>query len=151
MDIAKIENGNIVAVDNYRKMFPNVSFPASGPNDGFLESNSCKRVKVRETIDKATQKIVPADPYIDGEWVKTYTVVNLTQEEKDELSNQQTEIKEKSVRDQRDRLLAETDYLALSDNTLTTEMTTYRQALRDITSHANYPNLGVDDWPTKPE
>jgi len=55
------------------------------------------------------------------------------------------------VREQRDRLLAETDYLALSDNTLTSDMTTYRQNLRDITN-------GVDtvdkcnniDWPTKP-
>ena len=50
----------------------------------------------------------------------------------------------------RDDLIAETDYLALSDNTLTAEMTTYRQALRDITSHANWPNLDDADWPTKP-
>jgi hypothetical protein len=50
----------------------------------------------------------------------------------------------------RDDLLAETDYLALSDNTLTAEMTTYRQALRDITSHANWPNLEEADWPVKP-
>jgi hypothetical protein len=50
----------------------------------------------------------------------------------------------------RDGLIAETDYLALSDNTLTTEMATYRQALRDITSHANWPNLEEADWPTKP-
>ena len=56
-----------------------------------------------------------------------------------------------SVRAKRNGLLAETDYLALSDNTLTSDMTTYRQNLRDITN-------GVDtvdkcnniDWPTKP-
>jgi len=55
------------------------------------------------------------------------------------------------VRIKRDRLIAQTDYLALSDNTLSAEMTTYRQALRDITN-------GVDTvekcnnitWPTKP-
>jgi hypothetical protein len=29
-------------------------------------------------------------------------------------------------------------------------MTSYRQALRDITSHANWPNLTDADWPTKP-
>ena len=39
----------------------------------------------------------------------------------------------KRVREKRNELLAETDYLALSDNTLSDEMTTYRQALRDIT------------------
>ena len=38
-----------------------------------------------------------------------------------------------ALRAERDQLLAETDYLALSDNTLSAEMTTYRQALRDIT------------------
>jgi hypothetical protein len=29
-------------------------------------------------------------------------------------------------------------------------MTTYRQALRDITTHADWPNLADSDWPTKP-
>jgi len=36
------------------------------------------------------------------------------------------------LRSKRNRLLAETDYLALSDATLTSDMTTYRQALRDL-------------------
>ena len=51
----------------------------------------------------------------------------------------------------RDRKLAETDFYALSDVTMSAEMTTYRQALRDITTHANWPNLEEADWPTKPE
>jgi hypothetical protein len=51
----------------------------------------------------------------------------------------------------RDAKLAETDFYALSDVTMSAEMTTYRQALRDITSHANWPNLEEADWPTKPE
>ena len=36
------------------------------------------------------------------------------------------------LRAERDSCLAETDYLALSDSTLTDEMRTYRQALRDL-------------------
>ncbi|MBM93585.1 MAG: hypothetical protein CMF51_02390 [Legionellales bacterium] len=52
------------------------------------------------------------------------------------------------LRIERNRLLAETDYLALSDNTLSAAMTTYRQALRDITDNAT----SLDDvtWPEKP-
>jgi hypothetical protein len=50
----------------------------------------------------------------------------------------------------RDSKLAETDFYALSDVTMSAEMTTYRQALRDITSHSNWPNLEDADWPTKP-
>ena len=39
-----------------------------------------------------------------------------------------------NLRTKRNKLLADTDYLALSDNTISAEMTTYRQALRDITN-----------------
>jgi len=56
-----------------------------------------------------------------------------------------------SVRTQRDAKLAETDFYGLSDVTMSAEMTTYRQALRDITDHANFPHLQDADWPTKPE
>jgi len=38
------------------------------------------------------------------------------------------------LRIKRNSLLAQTDYLALSDQTMSAEMTTYRQALRDITN-----------------
>ena len=38
------------------------------------------------------------------------------------------------LRAKRNKLLADTDYLALSDNTMSAEMTTYRQSLRDITN-----------------
>ena len=55
-----------------------------------------------------------------------------------------------SNRTKRDGLLADTDYFALTDVTMDSAMTTYRQALRDITTHADWPNLGDDDWPTKP-
>jgi hypothetical protein len=53
-----------------------------------------------------------------------------------------------SLRRVRDGKLAETDYFALSDQTMSAAMTTYRQALRDITDNAT----SLDDvtWPTKP-
>lgn len=55
------------------------------------------------------------------------------------------------VRSKRDRLLAETDYLALSDNTLSSDMSTYRQALRDITNGVDtVDKCNAITWPTKP-
>jgi hypothetical protein len=54
------------------------------------------------------------------------------------------------MRAKRDGLLADTDWMALSDVTMSADMTAYRQALRDITSHANFPYLEEADWPTKP-
>tara|TARA_E500000318_G_scaffold73471_1_gene68124 strand:+ start:593 stop:1087 length:495 start_codon:yes stop_codon:yes gene_type:complete len=56
----------------------------------------------------------------------------------------------KSNRSQRDKLLTETDWWAVSDRTMTSEQTTYRQALRNITTHSDWPHLQEDDWPTKP-
>ena len=85
-------------------------------------------------------------PIYGNDWVLTRTVVDLTA---DEIAANNAATAETN-RGKRNELLAETDYLALSDMTLSAEMTTYRQALRDITSHANWPNLSDDDWPTKP-
>ena len=52
------------------------------------------------------------------------------------------------LRAERNARLAETDYLALSDLTLTDEMRTYRQALRDLPANTADPANPV--WPVKP-
>jgi hypothetical protein len=54
----------------------------------------------------------------------------------------------KELRRQRDQLLTETDYLALSDSTLTDDMRSYRQALRDLPANTVDPVNPV--WPVKP-
>ena len=54
----------------------------------------------------------------------------------------------KTLRTKRNQLLSETDYLALSDSTLTDEMRTYRQALRDLPANTTDPANPV--WPVKP-
>lgn len=64
-----------------------------------------------------------------------------------ELENEQ---KLKNLRNKRNELLAETDHHGLSDVTMSTEMTNYRQALRDITK--TYSSMDDEGfvWPTKP-
>ena len=55
------------------------------------------------------------------------------------------------LRVQRNQKLAETDYLALSDNTLADNMKTYRQQLRDLTSGLDtVDKINNVTWPTKP-
>ena len=53
-----------------------------------------------------------------------------------------------AVRRDRDRRLSQTDYLALSDQTLSSQMASYRDSLRDVPED----NADVDNinWPTKP-
>jgi hypothetical protein len=53
-------------------------------------------------------------------------------------------------RDIRNSLLAETDWMAGSDVTMSNDWKTYRQALRDLPTHSNWPDLKDEDWPTKP-
>ena len=55
------------------------------------------------------------------------------------------------LRSQRDQLLADTDHYALSDVTLTDDMTAYRKALRDLpASYDNSSVVGTITWPSKP-
>ena len=53
------------------------------------------------------------------------------------------------LRQERNRILAESDWMANSDVTMSTEWSTYRQALRDITD--TYTSRDDVVWPTKPE
>jgi len=56
------------------------------------------------------------------------------------------------LRNKRNSKLAETDYLALSDQTLSADMNTYRQNLRDITSGlTTVEEVNAVVFPTKPE
>ena len=77
-----------------------------------------------------------------SDWGTTWSTVSA---KKDELIAAQPM---KELRAERDRKLAETDWWAVADRTMTSEQTAYRQALRDITTSAT----SLDDvvWPTKP-
>ena len=57
----------------------------------------------------------------------------------------------KQIRRERTRLIAETDHLALSDQTLSADMKTYRTSLRDLPSEQSSKTKYSDiTWPTKP-
>ena len=57
-----------------------------------------------------------------------------------------------TLRQKRDGLLKETDYYALSDVTMSDDMATYRQRLRDITNGVNTEAKAKNKtFPTKPE
>jgi len=52
------------------------------------------------------------------------------------------------IRSKRNHLLKMTDTLALTDRTMTAEMTAYRQALRDVPNQNTFPTSVV--WPIQP-
>tara|TARA_B100000963_G_scaffold87920_1_gene75471 strand:+ start:750 stop:1004 length:255 start_codon:yes stop_codon:yes gene_type:complete len=61
---------------------------------------------------------------------------------------QPTELIWDTLRIKRDMKLRETDVYALSDRTMSDEMKTYRQALRDLPANTSDPSNPT--WPTKP-
>lgn len=83
--------------------------------------------------DDATQMVVDGS-VVDKEHVET------------------DELKATNARLERDALLRESDWTQVLDAPLTddqkTQYRTYRQALRDITLHQNWPDLADEDWPT---
>ena len=83
-------------------------------------------------------------------WLNGTTPISNTDIES-QFTAVELEIALENIRNKRNRLIAETDYLALSDNTLSTEMSTYRQALRDITNGITTVEQANNvTWPTKP-
>lgn len=147
MLIAKIENGAVAKVADYREMFPNVSFPPNGPDADFLAANGCMGVTVWKAHDK-TQKLVPAAPYIEGNTVDTVVVQAKTPEE----VAADTASEAANVRAQRDRLLAACDWRVIkaleAGQPVPADWAAYRQALRDVTAQDGFPYTIV--WPKDP-
>jgi hypothetical protein len=149
----KITSGNVDTypynVGQLRRDNPNTSFPKQVP-DEMLESYGIFPVTVQATpsVDDRTKTVEreSSPSLVDGVWTIGWTTSSKAAEETQAWDDSMAS----SNRNMRDSLLAATDYFALTDVSMDAEMTTYRQALRDITSHANWPNLEDADWPTKP-
>ena len=69
-------------------------------------------------------------------------------------TNYQPDVEQENIA-RRDTELLASDWSQLPDSPLTdeqkTEWRTYRQALRDLTTHSNWPNLNEVDWPLMPQ
>jgi len=90
--------------------------------------------------DKFTEIVEPdtVPVKIDNSWILEYKVKKKKQQDA-----------ENSIRAERNRLLQETDWMALSDSTLTPEWAAYRTALRNLPQSTDFPWNIV--WPSKPE
>jgi hypothetical protein len=167
----KITNGSVdtypYSVGQLRRDNPNTSFPKKIPNETLATYGVYPVLQAPKPEPSGEYKTVVANGVTtdaNGNWVTAWkeqdmfsdytdeegNVVTKTDQENDYTAKKIAEAA-KSVRTKRDSLLAETDWMALTDVTMSAEMAAYRQALRDITTHANFPNLTEEDYPVKPE
>ena len=167
----KLTNGNVdqfpYTIGQFRRDNPNTSFPAQIPNT-ILRRYAVYEVTelAKPSYDPLVQTLVVGTP--TREVIRMKTEADCTDPETGEVNTDQVgqplygnewEVSytaqnieqataEANVRARRDSLLQETDWMALSDVTMSSEMTTYRQALRDIPAQSGFP-FSVT-WPNKP-
>jgi len=158
------ESGVVKTQGEWRKEYSNTSFPAVWTQDtlDFMKldavlpsppaTTTAYQTSVRDGVEQDSkgnwvEKYVArdmfADTTVDGKTVTKAEHEKVYQAALDE----DTGAGNRSIRD---RKLAETDFYALSDVTMPDNVKTYRQALRDLPTHKNWPNLEDADWPTKP-
>jgi hypothetical protein len=131
---------------------PGTSFPAGGISTASLAEWNVFPVHYasQPTFDDLTERLVEAEPIHDGSaWIQQWKITPILQEEIDARNHQQAA----SVRAQRNALLAATDWWVIqameAGQVINTSMTTYRQALRDITSQPGFP--WDITWPEVPQ
>jgi len=149
----KITNGTpeTYTIGQLRRDNPNTSFPKA-VSDAVLASYDV--FPLSTTAQPAydyTKNVVEGTPVqVAGVWTQVWSVSDASSEEAAERLAVQSTIS----RSTRFELLQETDWVVAKAQELGTaipsEWATYRQALRDITSHANWPHLDEADWPIKP-
>jgi len=162
MLIAKIQDGKVTDVADYTAMFPDTSFPNSGPNPQFMAENSCMYVNTYLPYDSTTQCLESCDPYIQIDdpiqplnWVYTIKVAQLTPEQIQSMQDTQATANQKTASD----LLYQTDWATIPDvvNTANNPYLTnqadfiaYRNTIRNIavnpTWDAVFPEQPVAKW-----
>jgi len=147
----KIENNEVVqypyTVQQFRADNKNISFPLDITNEMLASHGIYPVIKdTAPTYDAATQRLVESNTPVlrEGKWVLTKSIQQLTP---GQIESYRITIAKK-VRSTRTELLQKTDWCACSDVTMSAEMATYRQALRDVPAQEGFPyNI---TWPTKP-
>ena len=158
--------GEVKTQGEVRRMHSNTSLPR------VWDANVCSALGIDPVLAAPKPEVTGYTQAIrngatqdaNGNWVTAWLVVDMFQDTTDDDGVTTTKAEHEaayqadlnakaaeSVRTQRDAKLAETDWTALTDVTMAAEMAAYRQSLRDITTHANFPYLTETDWPTKPE
>jgi hypothetical protein len=145
----KVTNGSpeIYTIGQLRRDNPNTSFPKSLSEQTLSSYNVFPLYPTDQPTYDHTKNVVEGTPQeVGGVWTQVWSVSDASSEEIAARIERQSE----RSREKRDTLIAGTDWWASSDLTMTAAQTAYRQALRDITNHANWPHLDEADWPTKP-
>ena len=147
MLLVKASNNTVVqypySLGLLRKDNPNTSFPKKPSASDMAAFGVHPVTEVTPSLGDGQKLIKTWTPTLVGsDWVLAHQAVDLTVEE----VTAATAVVAANVREARDKLITATDFYALSDVVMTTEMTAYRQALRTLPEQEGFPNTIT--WPT---
>ena len=154
------KTGEVKSQEEWRLEFSNMSLPQVW-GDSVCDALNIDPVLASPAATTTAYQISVRDGVkqdSDGNWVEKYVAKDMfatdsdcTKEEKEAAYKATLDAQVATAnRSTRNTKLAETDFYALSDVTMTDAIKTYRQALRDLPTHSNWPNLKDSDWPAKP-
>jgi len=144
-----------------RRANSNTSFPRVWDADVCTHLNIDPVLAAPKPSCTALQRVDSVAPVQDANnnWVEGWAVVDTfsdttvdgvtttKSEHEAAYTAERTTIVAAEARVTRDGLLAATDFYALSDVTMSAEMTAYRAALRDVPTQSGFPTV---TWPTAP-
>tara|TARA_R100000700_G_scaffold17134_1_gene23527 strand:+ start:456 stop:890 length:435 start_codon:yes stop_codon:yes gene_type:complete len=143
MKYAIIDGTTITKTGTIYELFPNTSFPKSGPPASFVSENNLLEITEWLATSEPDQKLTYVDVYLDSGKAYSVKVETCTDEEKAaNIANQWI-----GIRKERNKKLKDTDWRASSDLTLSDDWKTYRQSLRDVPTQTDPWNI---TWPTEP-
>lgn len=142
MYIAQMNGNTIVKIDHYRVWFRNT------PDDATLTRRGFKKVNKFLPHNNLTQKLQGTTPFVDGDFVTTVEVVNLSADEI--TANKASSLSR--IRSQRNQLLSDTDWSQISDSTANkSAYASYRVDLRNVPQKIANDNADPrtwSDWPS---
>ena len=128
-----------------RKENSNTSFPKQVSAADMAAFNVYPVTETFPTVGDGQHLVKVWTPTLSGDdWILDHQAVDLTDEEIAEA----TAVLAANAREQRDALLAATDFYALSDVSMSEAMTTYRSDLRSVPTLTGFPSDFT--WPTAP-
>ena len=155
------KTGEVKTQGEWRGLNKNVSMPRTW-NVNVLEALSLEAILASPAATISQYQISVRDGVeqdAKGNWVEKYVAQDMfadttvdgvtTSKSKHEAAYQAglDAVTAANNRTTRNTLIAETDFYALSDVTMSSAMTAYREALRNLPDHSNWPNLESGDWP----
>jgi len=147
MELRNKETGAVITESEFRAAFPTTSFPeqltvgliGDMGFDVVLEGPQAQPTRYQTAFRDGVEEV-------NGKWFTKYSVADMDDETKAAKDAEQA----KSMRDQRNQKLSDSDWTQLADSPKNkAAWATYRQALRDIPTQAGFP--WEVQWPTQPE